>query len=214
MNFGRDTIAPGRIRFDGDVSLSASRRLTLDAAGIESNGGIATVHAPYVAIGNHDVGTAAVNIAVPDFVERSGTLTVSGDFIDIVGSTRLLGMRSTEFVSAGDIRLARLADSRPHRHHAAGSNPRGDIEFTARQIYAPTLHRFTVGVRDNPEGRISIDATGSPVPVLSAGSRLRFEAPDIVQGGVIKAPLGEIVFDASRELTLAGRQHHLHVARE
>jgi len=193
--------AAGRIRFEGDVALSATRRLTIDAAGIESNGGVATVHAPYVAVGNHDVVTPAAT-AVPDFVARGGVLEVSADLIDLVGNTRLLGIRSAEFTSAGDIRLR--GSHIIGRTDISGSlESTGDLEFVARQIYAPTLNQFTVAVRDNPEGRIAIESNGAPTPVLSAGSRLTFDAADIEQGGVIKAPLGEIVFNASNSLTLA-----------
>jgi filamentous hemagglutinin len=192
----------GRVRFEGDGSLTASRRLTLDAAGIESNGGSASLHAPYVAIGNHDVKNLAAATALPEFTGVNGTLSVSGDFIDIVGSTRLVGLRATDFSSTGDIRLrGSQVQGQTHIHGRLEST--GDIHFTARQLYAPTLHQFTVGVRDNPEGRIVIDAVGTPAPVLSAGSRLTFEAADILQRGVIKAPLGSIVLDADRNLTLA-----------
>lgn len=200
VNFERLT-SPGRIRFDGDVSLSASRRLTLDAAGLESNGGHAVVHAPYVALGNQNLGTAAQSVALPEFVTRFGELEVAADFIDVVGNTRLLGLGEARFASTGDIRLR--GSQIPGRTDIKGSlESTGDIELSARQIYAPTLNQFTVAVRDNPEGSIRIDAVGTPAPVLSAGSRLRFEAADIVQSGVLKAPLGEIVLDASRELTL------------
>lgn len=196
-----DSIA-GRVRFEGDVSLSASRRLTLDAAGIESNGGSATLNAAYVAIGNHDVRNSAAATALPEFTGVSGTLAVSADFIDLVGSTRLVGLRSTEFSSTGDIRL-RGSQVQGQTHINGRLESTGDIHFTARQVYAPTLNEFTVGVRDNDEGRIVIDAVGTPAPVLSAGSRLTFEATDILQRGVIKAPLGSIVLEADRDLTLA-----------
>jgi filamentous hemagglutinin len=198
-SIGRGSNAPGRIRFDGDVSLSASRRLTLDAAGIESNGGRASVSAPYVIFGNQNLGRPTADNLLPDFVDRFGALTVSGDFIDIIGSTRLLGLHSTQFSSTGDIRLRGIQFGTDIDGLLEST---GDLKFSARQIYAPTLNDFNVRVRDNPEGRIVIDAVGTPAPVLSVGSQLQFEAPDILQGGVIKAPLGEIVLNASRDLTL------------
>jgi hypothetical protein len=78
-----------------------------------------------------------------------------------------------------------------------------DLTLDAAQIYPTTLTTFDVSLQDRPNGVLTIARTGTPTPVLSAGGVLRLAAPTIEQGGVLKAPLGQIELTAEKTLTLA-----------
>src|SRR5262249_34310343 len=84
----------------------------------------------------------------------------------------------------------------------------GNITFTSAQIY-PITSAPTSGVVGTAltSGLIIISATGPtsvitiarngddiPPPPLSAGGQVQFIAPTINQGGVLRAPMGQITF--------------------
>lgn len=75
--------------------------------------------------------------------------------------------------------------------------------FAARQVYPSTLTKFTLAVRDNPQGRVSFSSTQPETPVFSVGSTLTVQAAHIVQAGTLKAPLGAIALQAADTLTLS-----------
>ena len=81
----------------------------------------------------------------------------------------------------------------------------GDLTLQARQIYPSTLSDFTLAITDNPAGTLHILGNGSDTPVLSAGGKLTLSAPNIVQDGVLKAPLGQITLSAANTLTLGAQ---------
>src|SRR5262249_57699413 len=56
----------------------------------------------------------------------------------------------------------------------------------------------------NAGGTLTIRGNGGDAPVpFSYGERLTLRAPDILQAGVLRAPLGEIRLEGSRSVTLA-----------
>lgn len=50
-------------------------------------------------------------------------------------------------------------------------------------------------IQGNPNGKVTVLSGGKTSSVLSAAGTLIFDAPNIDQGGVVKAPLGRIVFN-------------------
>lgn len=195
------TVAPGVIRFQGSPLLALSGRLELMASGIQSDGGTATLSAPYIALGNDNAALDARFRDLPGLISGNGGLELQATTIDLIGSTRLLGFDETNFRASEDIRLRGLHVEGQSR--VIGSlESTGDLGFTARQIYPTTLSEFTVAVRNNDDGAIRIAATGASTPLLSAGGAVRFEAAAIEQGGRVKAPLGSITFNAAKTLDL------------
>src|SRR5262249_52013692 len=120
------------------------------------------------------------------------------------------GFGETSFVATGDVRLAGNSG-------VAGTlTTAGSLLFDAAQIYA-ALGRAGPYLADDPReladtnpgflvnaGRsITVRSNGRAAPVpLSYGQRLTLRAPIIDQGGVIRAPQGQIRLEASQRLTL------------
>ncbi|MBS0311719.1 MAG: hypothetical protein JSR88_10325, partial [Proteobacteria bacterium] len=102
----------------------------------------------------------------------------------------------------------------------------GNITLQADQIYPATAVDYSVAVEQASVDSITQDAQGNiavstsrnqvsdglitvkgndthqPAPVLSAGGRLTLKADQILQGGTIKAPLGQIALEGGKSLTL------------
>ncbi|MHB8534730.1 MAG: filamentous hemagglutinin family protein [Sulfuricaulis sp.] len=213
----------GQIQFQGGadntLSLSMGRSLTLDAAVLSLAPGTteATFTAPYIALG--DSGTSATlqpteNLDVPSVNPSagSGSLEFDGQFIDVIGKSITQNVNSVTLNSAGDIRLRGL--QLDHGRTLSGKfETAGDLTLNAAQVYPTTLSNFLLKSRgllpdpNNPghkTGKIRFEAPKgfSPSPVLEGGGNLTVNAPVIDQGGVIKAPLGEIDLNAGQTLTL------------
>lgn len=194
------------IRFEGDVNLQLSKRLTLDTPNIAvdvpalaepatESANSATLRAAYIALGSSSARTA------PAPTGGSGKLRVEADLIDLVGGLATNGVGTLDLLSAGDIRLRGVAG-------IAASDLIGELKTSAEvllqadQIYPATFSSYTVSVLDNPEGRITIAAKDTPHPVLTAAGSLTLNAPHIDQNGVLKAPFGTLALNAADTLTL------------
>jgi filamentous hemagglutinin family protein len=192
--------ARDRIELEGTVDLALRSTIQLDAPVIAA-AGVANVKfdAAYVALGNSDI-SQQVQKAASD---GDGLLALSGNLVELIGRAALRGFGDTRISSDGDLRLRGVLNGTNGRELVGALATGGDLHVKARQVYATTLSDFKLAVSENPDGRIVFERNGTDVPVLSAASRLTVEAPVIEQGGVLKAPMGEIVLDASQQLTLA-----------
>ncbi len=213
----------GQIQFQGGadnaLSLAMHRRLTLDAAVLSLAPGTtkATFTAPYVALG--DSGASATlqptkNLDVPSVNPSagSGSLEFDGQLIDILGNSVTRNINSVTLNSTGDIRLRGLQLDNG-RTLTGSFQTAGDLTLNAAQVYPATLSNFLLkssGLLPDPNnpgqttGKISFEAPkgSSPSPILEGGGYLTVDAPAIENGGVIKAPLGEIDLNAGQTLTL------------
>ncbi|MCK9915648.1 filamentous hemagglutinin family protein [Microbacteriaceae bacterium K1510] len=201
------------IAFDGDVTLATRRSITLGSynlstgTGVSATAGSVTLASSYV----HLQGFAYDHLSgMPAPSGTDGRLTVRADLIDISGGNKLGGFGQAAFVATGDIRLA-------GRIGVAGSlTTAGSLSFDAAQVYA-ALGRGApyspADPRERPETdpgflvnagvAITIRSNGRAAPVpLSYGQRLTLRAPVIDQGGVVRAPQGQIRLEASETLTL------------
>ena len=197
-------VLPGSIEFQGNVSLSAGRLISLDSAIYSvSAAAAATIHAPYVEFGNSD---QFFSTAVPSAVAGTGSLTVAGNFIELYGTSALDGVGTAQFNSTGDIRLRGLLDlSIPGTTAFTGSlSIAGNLELQSQQVYPATLSQFVLsadpGSVANPAaGSILVQAGATPAtnPVpFSAGGSLTLSAGTVTQDGVLRAPFGAINIDA------------------
>ena len=194
----------GEIQFNGNVSLSAGRSLTLDAASFLSNGGTATLSAPYVSIEQSQVITQNTVGATNS---GTGTLTVNGAMIDLVGATAFGGFSQVTLDSSGDIRANGVLPTVGNTIVAQipGSlTVSGELDLIAQQVYPSTLtaYSFTAGAGGSGDINIKQAAGTASSTLLSAGGSLTFNAPDITQDGTLRAPLGSIVMNATN-ITLA-----------
>jgi filamentous hemagglutinin len=215
-----EILAVQGIAFAGSVDLISRRSLVLRAPtlGQADASGSPSVHlsSRYVAL----VG-AVVNVQpAVDAPGLAGELKVEADVID-VGRTLRLGCTScnvpvagfaTTILDAGrgDIRFS---DHDPTgRDGLAGQNPGllspGSLEFRAGQVYVASRARTDLapGTLERAPGdpgflvqsgeKIVVargdGADGTPPTPLSFGERLTMRAPVIEQGGVLRAPAGQI----------------------
>ena len=161
--------------------------------------------------------------STPGAVAGTAKLVINANLIDIEGDLRsgagysytsryngatavstavsLPGFASMSFNSTGDIRLVtQLANNST----AGQLLTLGDINFTAAQVYPTTgaasssNTAFTIRA-SGPTSTITFARNGAatpPVP-LSANGQLVIIAPTINQGGVLRAPMGQITFGDS-----------------
>nr|WP_049824679.1 filamentous haemagglutinin family protein [Rhodopseudomonas palustris] len=212
--WGRSAIA-----FDGDVNLSLGRSLVLQQGKIVNTAatGKVTLAAPYVFIDGH---TLQANTLHPEwttmFADRlpvyakGASFSVSADLVDI-RNLASLAYEMASVASSGDIRFLKATERANARLVdyvtilAAG----GDLDLTAAQIYpasgavalaaaggietAGDTFGFT---RFNDAGsRLTVHGTGAvPDMPYSVFGNLTLLAETIEQGGVVRAPMGQIQF--------------------
>lgn len=179
-----------RIVLPSGLNLDVPTALTLDAGLLEVTGnGTARVSAPYISL------TSAVGGSAP--VAGDARLEVAADFIDLSNSLAVAGVKSTLLDSRTDIRGRGFNSFNPGSLAAPG-----EIVLRARQVYPVTNGQFLFEAT-GANSRIEVQHGGAtPEPVLSAGGQLILKADEIVQGGALLAPLGQIELDAADRLTL------------
>ena len=219
------------IFFAGTSSLRFDRGLTLDSKRIEvgSNANV-MLSSSQVTLRNtfgervpRNPGDSSDPRTVNDPTQASlprststgnGVFSVNAGTLDLLGSVTISGTSSERLSAQDDLRLSGRAVgsvASPAGATLVGSlTAAGDMSLSAAQIYPTTASAFSIAVADGltgvptPGGRVDIAGSGAiRGAVLSAGGSLVLSADDIVQGGVVKAPLGKLAFNAGRTLTLA-----------
>lgn len=190
----------GTIALKAGVTLTAQRKLDLQAPLLEVSAGagvaVARIAAAEVAIGDRRSLANSIFKVIPE--AGSGELAVAGEVIDVVGNVALTKIKRASFSSAGDLRLVGMpgstfVDGAQVPNVTGMLTAAGDLEFVAAQIYPSILSTFTVASATS----VTIRGNGGAADVpLSAGGSLKIAAPNIVQAGVVRAPLGAISLDA------------------
>ena len=210
-------VVPGVIDFTGNVALTAGRSITLDSASYNVAPGVAAnVVAPYVEFGNSDQLLTARYLptllgALAGTAPATGALDVSGQFVELYGTSVLVDVGSASFASSGDLRLRGLQDLSSQTVSSTLINGAlylaGDLSLRAEQIYPSSLSQFTLSADPaslaNPtSGSIEVGGSAGPnTGLLSAGGALTLSAGTVTQDGVLRAPFGSITIDA-QSLTL------------
>ena len=223
---GRGTLADtdGVVGFKGDVTLSVGRQLTFSDVGVLTSvpvgsfnlagygvsktgvAGTAIIDAPYLALrGKRSVvGYGYTTFTAP---WQPGTLTFRGDTIDVGGALLVQNTKVLSLASRGDLRFVPI-----NALDAAGTDRElsfstvlrsaGDIDLEAAQTY-PTTAVSALVQSTADGGTIRFLGTGELTDVpLSAGGSLTVSAAEILQAGVIRAPLGRLVFGVTNESSL------------
>ena len=218
-----------RIEFRGDVAMNFARGVRLDAPVLDVTGdGQVSVQGASVALGQSldprgrtgsGPYTRTAQGTSPVMTTRAGAgqLSVRAGTIDLFGSFNIDGVAQSRFFSDGDIRFtgrnvmpAGAAADQVFGAQRGSLTTAGDVALLAAQIYPSTRSDFTISVVDQPGatpvagGTITIAGNGKTAgDVYSAGGRLALIADTIVQGGTVKAPLGEIDLRAGTRLELS-----------
>ncbi len=200
----------GQVLLQGNIDLSLNKSIRINTPNIVSDGGNAVIQAPFMVMGSEDIRVSSTSenglLPLQNPVAGTGSVLFNADFIEVSGRLALSGLSKTGFDSTGDIRFRGVRPNETSRNKISGILiSAGDLNFTAAQLYATTLSDFTIKTFDSssetvqnfvgseiiPEITIARN-TNAPTPILSAASKLTFEANKITQNGVIKAPLGQI----------------------
>ena len=202
--------ADDRIELAGNVALSAARSIELNTRTIVSQGATtASLAAPHVAIGDIDI-VPITGMSVPVASGGTGSLVVTADLIDVVGTLGLQGFAATTLNATrdgrrdGEIRLRGRA--LPGQTALTGSLLfAGQLDLRAGQIYPTTFSEYAIsGLMGNSTLRTFSPAGGSASAApLSAFGALTLTADSIDHAGVIRAPFGNLTLDAADALTLA-----------
>jgi filamentous hemagglutinin family protein len=204
----------------GDATLSLSRAVFVVGAppnAIQGGGAITIgsggrleIDAPYIGL------DSAAQIAPPFSagLVGSNTLNLKADAIDVTGGVLFdQSIGQATLSASSDIRLIGIAPNAPQSTATTlvgqlAAN--GDLTFASAQVYPTTGSTFTVettGVSSpatSHGGTIAFQAVGpAPATPYSAGGSLSVLAADIEQGGVVRAPLGQLTLGSDADVRSA-----------
>ncbi len=200
----------GSVQFKGDVDLTATQQIILDTPTLQSNGGQIHLNTAYAALGSShsridkDLGNGqfATTLA-PAAQTGAGQLTVAAQGIDLIGGLSFNGFNSVSLNSAGDIRTQGIRVRSDSKDFLGELKLAGDLNLSASQLYPATLSQYQFTLNGSDKTRFSLSNNGNEAtPVYSAGGSLTIKAPNIEQGGRLKAPLGSLALAATQNLTL------------
>ncbi|KGM32158.1 hypothetical protein, partial [Inquilinus limosus] len=223
------------VNFNGDVTVKLGREIQVSAFTIGAtpapgrNGARVVLQAPRVSLTNTSFERSGSTLdwqALPlgDRILSPATqLSILADLIDVNGGTFRFGsvyhmqvdsnpetgegiykdhlfggFGVLRLQSRGDIRFAGIAGS-----NLGTLTTAGNLVLQAAQIYPDTDQNFTV----NALGKVTVQPNGKAAMPLSIGGILTIAAPEIVQNGTIRAPLGRIVLglDSGGGMVTLGR---------
>ncbi|HEY5237623.1 MAG TPA: filamentous hemagglutinin N-terminal domain-containing protein, partial [Rhizomicrobium sp.] len=229
-NAGFDTlVAEGSISSDGDVTLDLGRGFFLTSrpfggtAGQDlnntairdtfvptiSSGGALEIDAPYISFESDFQSVSTPNIGTPG----TNSATFRADQIDISGAVVFdQSVANVELDSTGDVRLIGVEPWQQNLNINAQTVPNslsgqlavsGNLTINAGQIYPTTGSHFDI-TSSAADGTITFGKSDAPTPATpySAGGNLLVQAANIVQGGVIRVPVGSLTLGANTPLTL------------
>ncbi|WP_398500488.1 filamentous hemagglutinin N-terminal domain-containing protein, partial [Variovorax sp.] len=208
----RDVIA-----FNGAVALSVGGSLTLGQGKLVNTVEGAQVHlsAPYVLMDGHTAFTLQMPsnelfpTLGPDYA-RGGSLRIDGGLIDVRNRVAA-EFDDLTLTSGSDLRFLAgtdTADYLPTRFTALANV--GDLTLLAGQIY-PASHAFvkvyagvTMDLQTSAVDRVALstltigrsDGAAGPLPYSVFGD-ITLAAAHIVQGGIVRAPLGSITLEGN-----------------
>ncbi len=205
------------------LDLVLGRQLTLDAPLIQGNGQSVTLSAPWITLTNSSVLPSALpSASAPASVS---SLTLSSQWIDVIGSTNFSGFQNVTLLAAYDISLSQVL-------YPAGSGknvPNGTLATTGNltmdadriypgnfyenngkgknMIYPDIYSDYTLSANGNVTIKHTDTTPSVGGPIYSAGGSLTVTSAyvdngtnvggiDIENGGCLAAPLGTITLNA------------------
>lgn len=210
----------GSIIFAGDVSLSLSQSLDLNAPLIShqwsgsSDTGQVTLITDVLTLGSSlnqtPVGTPTAPAAALGGAGQSATFSAYADNIELRGGLLLDTFANTSLNSSGDISMVGVTNPTPGasvlQELTGELELTGNLNLKARDIYPATLSQYGIDIVASlsPNGTVSVlTPSGTAYTPLSAAGQLTISAPNIVSQGNLLAPFGSIDLLAGNTLTLA-----------
>jgi filamentous hemagglutinin len=199
LNSGLDALrieAGDQIDLMSTLPLHLARNIILDSPAISVGPGVAaSLAANYVSLGNSLPAASGAQAT-----SGTGTLNVSAQQIDILGSTVLQGVSSTVLNSGGDIQLrGSTVNGLVNGNLTTASN----LELDAARVYPATATPFEITVLGSGNTLTIGQTSPSPGTPLSAGGSITLTADQIVNAGTLLAPFGSIDLSATSSITLA-----------
>lgn len=197
------------IQVSSGVDLNVDGRVRITAPVIRSDGkgGVARLHANALQLKPLPGTTASAAGNVGELIlSASQVLDIAGSSAKGDAAQALnVSVRGFErtLLETGDLRFVAQAygegsaDYDDANLHAT-LDVDGAVEIRAAQVYPATA----VTARIRSDQSITVRGDGSAATPLSAGGSLTLTAPIIEQTGVLRAPFGQIVLDASERLLL------------
>ena len=210
---GHEFTEIGKVVIDGGVNLQLRDRIQINTTNLSINGDV-ELSSAYAAIGRFNTQELAVDqnqVLTGDLYSGNGHLSITSDHIDLMGEFQINGAETINLHSSGDIRLnGSIFVSDNFDGFKGELTTTADLNLSARQVYATTLSDYKITIADNPEGIVTIgrpdgisaDDTGAPI--MSVGGNITVTAPQIYQGGVLRAPGGEITLQSGYLDTSSG----------
>ena len=191
----------GDIRLLGNVNLNTTSSIILDAQKISwannnSASNAATLNTGYLALGSSTLDNTDPNDVS---LLGMGTLTANAHNIELLGSSVLTGFSAVSLNSLHDMRAVGVNIDPTTKTYIGSLTTAGYLNLQASQLYPSTLTQFSFNLTD-PKSQLTISGHNTDATPLSAAGSLSFNAPIINQYGVIKAPLGNIAFNANNSL--------------
>jgi filamentous hemagglutinin len=206
-----DVVQFSASQLGGAVSLNLGRQFIIDAPAIGAvNGAHASVSAPYVEVGYTNTQSPNTSSASGG----SGSLSFSGNEIDLVGTTYFQGTQNVSFKSAGDLLLRGEPTGTGLALLQGSVTSVGNLTLDAARIYPVTATTFAITADPLPgssptsateafPGTVTIAQNGAdPGTPLSAGGAVTITADSISSTGTLYAPFGTITLLATQNLTL------------
>ncbi|WP_454695736.1 filamentous haemagglutinin family protein [Achromobacter aegrifaciens] len=141
----------------------------------------------------------------PDWLKRGHRLVLDAGMLDLRGKRDLSSFDDVEVNLSGDLRLARVSVGQDLNRGTLMAAP-NRLTITAAQILPVTggggelaagdYYTFAGILLSNPDAVLTIRRAAGDLPDMpySAFGSLALSAPTIIQGGVLRAPLGSILF--------------------
>jgi filamentous hemagglutinin family protein len=211
------------IQFNGAIdsaSGSIGRKLLLDAPEIKGSGSNVILSAPWIVLNNR---RSPVSVSG---ASTGGALTLSGDWVDVIGATQFSGFSDVTLKARQDVRLSEVLYSNDVQSGRLAAT--GNLIIDADRIYPAGFYSYRFGRNDFHQGvysdftihsdkKVTIQHTDrdgkvidkhSSSPIYSAGGSLFVEGIkgiEIKGGGYLAAPLGTIELNApGQRIYLAG----------
>ena len=195
--------SPSSLIFPEQLDVTVGRSLTLDSKLLQGvAGGDVTLNSPWITVNNSSV----LRSDAPKTVDAgTGSILLSGGFVDVQGSILLDGFNDVTLRATRDVRFSdRVYTVGSDSNYWAGDlGVTGNLTLQASRVYPTTLTSFTV---TTPGTATVLPGVIDSTPVYSAGSSLTIAAAGgIEQRGTLSAPQGKIVLDggASGRVVLA-----------
>ncbi len=187
----------GNVDFKGKIDIRARGAVRLAAGGVIRADDIVNLSGTYLSIGQDFRAPQHPSDVFIPFQQDPAFPSVQYQFAPTYGTGDL--RLNAASIDLGDLSLQNIGHA---TLTAEGGDIRGngtlsmsgDLVLKAAQIYPTTLGNFDIFAYDHSgiAGSVTILASGPSIAPLSAGGNLGIYASNILQGGVIRAPLGSI----------------------